>query len=167
MDRRKITRKKHGGAIKAMWYGPAMRMFVEDEMTHAAISEKTGVPYHTIRSWSAKGKWKKLREEFRQSSVRTVTQAKLILQDIIKRMNAKREAKQDITAAEVDQMAKVAVTIERLDTIITPRRAFVIFASRFAIWCKEMHPDDQDFLARMSDAVQGYGGVILETDGHA
>ena len=129
-----MKRKKQGGAVKAMYYGTAQRLAVEDEMTLPAISQKTGVPYNTLRSWSAKGKWKKQREEFRQSSMRTVTKAKLILEDIIRRMDIARSKKQKISSAEVDQMAKVAVTIERLDSIITPRRAFVIFASQFAIW---------------------------------
>lgn len=160
-------RKRQGGALKAMHYGPARRLAIEEELTLAAISEKLGVPYNTVRIWSAKGKWTKEREEFRQSSMKTVTEAKLILQDIVKRMGVVRAAGEKVSASEVDQMAKVAVTIERLDTIITPRRAFVIFATKFAIWCKEMFPDDEDFLARMSDAIQGYGNVILETDGHA
>lgn len=162
-----MKRKKQGGAMKAMYYGQARRLAIEEEMTLEAISKDLGVPYRTVRVWSAKGRWTKEREDFRQSSMNTVTQAKLILQDIIKRMDVAREKGDKISSAEVDQMAKVAATIERLDTIITPRRAFVIFATRFAIFCKEMFPDDEDFLVRMSDAIQGYGSVILETDGHA
>lgn len=167
MDRRKMTRKKHGGAVKAMWYGEAQRLAIEEEMTLEAISEKLDVSYHTLRSWSARGKWAKQREDYRQSSASALRKAKMVLQDIIKRMDIVREGGKPVSSAQVDQMAKVAATIERLDMIITPRRAFVIFGYRFAIWCKEMFPDDVDFLARMSDAVQGYGNVILETDGHA
>lgn len=167
MGTRQIKRKRQGGGLKALWYGTAQRLNVEEEMTLAAISEKIPVPYDTLRSWSAKGKWSKHRKEFRESSASAVRKAKMILQDIIRRMDIARAANEKISSSEVDQMAKVAATIEKLDAITTPRRAFVIFASRFAIWCKEMYPDDVDFLARMSDAIQGYGGVILETDGHA
>lgn len=162
-----MTRKKHGGAMKAMYYGEASRLAIEEEMTLAAVSKKIPVPFETLRRWSAKGKWKTQREDYRQSSMSALRKAKMILQDIIKRMDIVRANGKKISSSEVDQMAKVAATIERLDTIITPRRAFVIFALKFAIWCKEMYPDDEDFLARMSDAIQGFGNVVLETDGHA
>lgn len=166
MVRRKIDRKKHGGAVKALHYSPAMRLFVEEEMTHQAISKRLGVPYYTIRRWSQDGKWKKHREEFRQSSASTVIQAKMILQDVVKRIDAKRNAGKEITNSEVDKMAKCAATIERLEVIITPRRAFVAFASKFSEWCREQF-NDEEFIALLSDAIQGYGSVILETDGHA
>lgn len=167
MDFRPMKRKKHGGAMKAMYYGEAQRLAVEEEMTLAAISEKITVPLATLRRWSKQGKFKMQRDDYRKSSSSAVRKAKMVLLDIIKRMDIARSRGKKISSADVDQMAKVAATIERLDTIITPRRAFVIFASRFAIWCKEMYPDDKDFLARMSDAIQGFGGVVLETDGHA
>lgn len=167
MVRRKVGRKKHGGAVKAMWYGTARRLAVEEELTLMEISKKLGVYYSTLRRWSTKGNWKKHREEFRETSASAVMKAKMILLDIIKRMDIAREAGEPVSSSEVDQMAKVAKTIEKLEAIITPRRAFVIFGLRFAIWCKEMYPDDEDFLARLSDAVQGFGNVILETDGRA
>lgn len=162
-----MKRKRHGGAVKAMYYGEAQRLAVEEEMTLVAISKKLPVPYETLKRWSKQGKFKMQRDDYRKSSLSAVRKAKMVLQDIITRMDIARSKGNKISSADVDQMAKVAVTIERLDTIITPRRAFVIFASKFAIWCKEMFPDDEDFLARMSDAIQGFGNVVLETDGHA
>ena len=155
--------KRTTDSKKAIYYAEAMQMFVEGEMDVHAISKRIDVSRSALNRWCLDGRWMKLRDDFRKSSARAAVTAKMILLDIITKLDIKRAADdEEISAAEVDRMAKVAATVERLEGVSSPRRTYIAFASKFALWCRETYAHDEDFLARLSDAIQGYGSVILE-----
>jgi hypothetical protein len=154
---------------KAAFYAEAQRLFVEEGLSTKEIAEKIPIGRTTAARWCAEGGWLQMRKEFVQSTAGAAVKAKMVLQDIIAKLDVKRACGETISSEEVDQMAKVAATVQKLEAITAPRRAFVIFASKLALWCQEQEPyaQDEDFLARLIDAIQGYGNVILETDGRA
>ncbi|UCF80430.1 MAG: hypothetical protein JSV08_07935 [Acidobacteriota bacterium] len=152
---------------KAAFYAEAQRLFVEEGLSTKEIAEKIPVGRTTAARWCAEGGWLQLRKEFVQSTAGAAAEAKMVLQNIITELGGGRANGETVSPKELDQMAKVAATVQKLEAITTPRRAFVMFASKFALWCQEHYAQDEDFIARLIDAIQGYGNVILEADDRA